>query len=208
VQKYWQKVNETKAIPSGREADPAARILSPARDKNAPPLYQNVTGRKTFQKVIKLSLSESAQTCVGHRGAVMKPGKSIIVAALLLAFAAGNTAWAHGYGHHHHHGRGGVGLGIVIGAGLATASFATYPRYYSYPGYYYPPAYYYPAPVVFAQPAPPVYVEQPPQQPPLAAAPQQPGYWYYCNNPQGYYPSVQSCPQGWQKVLPQPSSYQ
>ncbi len=27
-------------------------------------------------------------------------------------------------------------------------------------------------------------------------------YWYYCNDPAGYYPSVQDCPQGWLRVIP------
>ena len=29
-------------------------------------------------------------------------------------------------------------------------------------------------------------------------------YWYYCQNPQGYYPYVGECPDGWQQVAPQP----
>jgi len=31
---------------------------------------------------------------------------------------------------------------------------------------------------------------------------QQPYYWYYCQNPQGYYPYVKSCPGGWMQVIP------
>lgn len=31
-----------------------------------------------------------------------------------------------------------------------------------------------------------------------------PGYWYYCDDPQGYYPYVGDCPNGWQQVTPQP----
>jgi len=27
-------------------------------------------------------------------------------------------------------------------------------------------------------------------------------YWYYCPNPQGYYPYVQQCPAGWMTVIP------
>jgi hypothetical protein len=27
--------------------------------------------------------------------------------------------------------------------------------------------------------------------------------WYYCDNPPGYYPYVQNCPAGWQRVRPQ-----
>jgi hypothetical protein len=72
-----------------------------------------------------------------------------------------------------------------------------YPGWYYWGGpvvgwpYLYPYAYYAPPPVVMQQP--PVYSE--PEQ-------QQPFYWYYCQNPHGYYPYVQSCPSGWMKVVP------
>jgi hypothetical protein len=29
-------------------------------------------------------------------------------------------------------------------------------------------------------------------------------YWYYCRNPQGYYPYVKRCPSGWMRVVPSP----
>jgi hypothetical protein len=58
--------------------------------------------------------------------------------------------------------------------------------YYGYPYYSSPPA-------VVQQP--PVYVE--PNSPP-----QEPQYWYYCQDPQGYYPYVKQCPNGWMKVVP------
>lgn len=61
-----------------------------------------------------------------------------------------------------------------------------------YPWYPYPYGYY-AAPPSYVQP-PQVYVQ--PQQP-------QQSYWYYCQDPKGYYPYVQSCPGGWMKVLPQ-----
>ena len=39
----------------------------------------------------------------------------------------------------------------------------------------------------------------------LPAIPQpQPNYWYYCQDPEGYYPNVDECPDGWQQVAPQP----
>jgi hypothetical protein len=57
-----------------------------------------------------------------------------------------------------------------------------------------PPYYYYPAPPVIVQ-EPPVY-EQP------APPPQAPAYWYYCPNPQGYYPYIRQCPNGWMQVVP------
>jgi hypothetical protein len=31
---------------------------------------------------------------------------------------------------------------------------------------------------------------------------QQPNYWYYCTNPQGYYPYIRNCPGGWLTVVP------
>ena len=49
-------------------------------------------------------------------------------------------------------------------------------------------------PAVIVQNQPPVYV-QPEQQPA--------DYWYYCPNPQGYYPYIKSCPGGWMKVVPE-----
>ena len=38
---------------------------------------------------------------------------------------------------------------------------------------------------------------------PVPSEPQQ-SYWYYCQDPQGYYPYVRNCPGGWQQVLPTP----
>jgi hypothetical protein len=53
-----------------------------------------------------------------------------------------------------------------------------------------------PAPVVAVPPPPP-----PPQPmaPPMPVA-AQPGTWYYCDNPPGYYPYVQACQTGWRPV--------
>ena len=64
------------------------------------------------------------------------------------------------------------------------------------PGWWGPPYYSYPAPPVVIQ-QPPAYV-QPEPAPPAQA----PVYWYYCPNPQGYYPYVQQCPTGWMQVVP------
>jgi hypothetical protein len=62
-----------------------------------------------------------------------------------------------------------------------------YPYYYPpYPAYYAPPAGY----------APPPQVSAAPQA--MGAAP--PQYWYYCDNPQGYYPYVQNCGASWKQV--------
>jgi hypothetical protein len=74
-----------------------------------------------------------------------------------------------------------------------------YPLAYSYAyGYPYGYAYAYPDPVYAEAP---VYVEQSrPAQRELAS-----GYWYYCTDPAGYYPYVQSCTQPWMQVAPQPA---
>ncbi len=77
------------------------------------------------------------------------------------------------------------------------------PRWYDGPRYYY---HYYPyvpdPPTVIIQ-QPDVYYYPAPQ--PAQPAPQQPpSYWYYCRDPKGYYPYVNACPGGWQKVTPTP----
>ena len=61
---------------------------------------------------------------------------------------------------------------------------AYYPEYYPY----YP---YYPERPVIIQQDPSVYTQ-----------PDEPYYWYYCQNPEGYYPYIKKCPDGWLKVVP------
>jgi hypothetical protein len=48
---------------------------------------------------------------------------------------------------------------------------------------------------------PPVYIERQDEAMPQSEAQQ---YWYFCKSAKGYYPYVKECPEGWQKVLPQP----
>lgn len=38
--------------------------------------------------------------------------------------------------------------------------------------------------------------------PPPAYAPPPQTYWYYCRDPEGYYPNVRRCPEGWMRVVP------
>ncbi|HXQ67177.1 MAG TPA: hypothetical protein VN980_11430 [Alphaproteobacteria bacterium] len=77
---------------------------------------------------------------------------------------------------------------VFVGIGLGFPVFAPYPYYPYYPYYYAPPAAYYPpyyaAPTVVAQPAAPAPAQS----------------WYYCDNPKGYYPYLQSCGSGWRQV--------
>lgn len=132
------------------------------------------------------------------------------IALALAATAASGAALAgradfHDAALHDSDARGGfiktrtsVGVGLYFGPGVF---YGGYP--YGYPApYYYPPA------VVTAPAAPPQYIEQGPNGPvpvpgPDGVAPQQ-GWWYHCDQPEGYYPYVQSCPGGWQRIPAQP----
>jgi hypothetical protein len=99
----------------------------------------------------------------------------------------GHVAWRGHYGGWHGgwHRPYGWGLGFYWGGPIWGSPW--------YPWY---PYGYYAAPPAVIQEQPPVYVQ--PQQP-------QENYWYYCQDPQGYYPYVKTCPGGWMKVIPQPA---
>ena len=79
-----------------------------------------------------------------------------------------------------------VGARVFVGVGPVWPWWWAPPVHPVYPVYS--------APVIVQQ-SPPVYIQQeaPAQQ-----------YWYYCENPKGYYPYVQQCPAGWLKVVPNP----
>jgi hypothetical protein len=123
---------------------------------------------------------------------------AVLSAIVLLGGALGSTvAEARGgnRGHSHHGGGGGraffYAAPIFAGAYIASR-------------YYYPPVYY-PAPAYYPS-TPPVYIEQGPAVAPLPpqAQPQSQAYWYYCASSHAYYPHVQTCATGWQRVAPQP----
>ena len=107
---------------------------------------------------------------------------------LLLGFLPGNSSYARGgHGGHGPH----VGIGVWLGPGWGPGWWGPY---------YYPPYYpYYAEPPIVIQQQPEVY-EQP------APPPEQPVYWYYCQESRGYYPYVKECPSGWLKVVPSPPS--
>ena len=115
----------------------------------------------------------------------------------------GGTGGAHSGAHSGGH--GGSRGGHYYGGGrayyyaapiFAGAYFAT--RYYYPPAYYYPPPYYpQVAPEYIEQPIP---YSVPPQG---QAQPDSQAYWYYCQASRAYYPHVQSCPGGWQRMAPQ-----
>ena len=87
---------------------------------------------------------------------------------------------------------------VFVHAFIGGPFYAPYP-YYPYPYYYGPPPVYYaPPPVVYTPP--PVYYTPPPEP---TVAPQA-QTWYYCDNPQGYYPYVSQCGSGWRQVPARP----
>jgi hypothetical protein len=117
-------------------------------------------------------------------------------ALLLGMFLVGMSGVSMGdRGHGGHGGHGHVGVGIIVDP------FWFGPGYYPSP-YYYPP-YYYPPSVVTVPDSPTEYIER---EDSVAPAPQASAYWYYCADPQGYYPYVKQCPGGWQAVAPQPDT--
>ncbi len=113
--------------------------------------------------------------------------------ALLLASTLAGNAWADrvrpGGGYHGGY-RGSSHIGVVIGGPFWNP-------------WYFPSPYYYPQyPPVVIERAPPIYIEQ---ADPLPAAQESPGnYWYYCGASKAYYPYVNECPSGWQRVSPRP----
>lgn len=130
---------------------------------------------------------------------MVNPKRAALIAAIAaLGFVASEAVLAHGHPRHGGH----VRFGLYVGAPVYWGGYWG-PRYY-YPPYYYPP-YYYPPTVVTVPASPPTYVEQAPVAAPAAPA-LQPGYWYYCAESRAYYPYVNQCPGGWQRVSPQPPS--
>jgi hypothetical protein len=94
----------------------------------------------------------------------------------------------------YYHSRPNVGVDVVIGAPWPRP-YPYYPGAWGWPGY--PPPVVVSPPIVVSPPPPLVYVERPRDDEVPAA-----GYWYWCGEPQGWYPDVGECAQGWQPVLP------
>jgi hypothetical protein len=109
----------------------------------------------------------------------------LVLAVGLCGSAGPSYAWGgHGFGGFHggFHRFGGPRIAIGIGP--------FWGPYWGWEPYWAPYAY------------PPVVAPAPVVVPPTAPAPS----WYYCENPQGYYPYVQQCPGGWRAVPPVPAS--
>lgn len=130
------------------------------------------------------------------------------VIALMICSLYSGPDWAHGGSHSGgHRGYGGYYSGGFRGGYVGRSSFGFYwgfpnysDPYFSYPRYGYAYPYYYPPAVITLPTRPPAYIQQTPsdsRQYPV-------GYWYYCTAPEGYYPYVKECPNGWRQVDPTP----
>ena len=107
-------------------------------------------------------------------------------AVLVLGVAASTAALAHGGNYPR------ARVGVFIGGPIWYS-----PWYYGYPSSYYS----YPYPYAVARPSGPTeYIEQGQ----ASAAPGSDPYWYYCPEAKAYYPYVDKCAAGWQRVKPQP----
>lgn len=154
----------------------------------------------------------------------MKVNSTACFVFVLLWAISSNAAWARGGGHgggghgggghgggghqgggghfgggHHGgwgHGRSFYSLGFGFGPGYYGGYYPYYGGYGGYGGYYGYPS------VVAVPASPPVYIQQ---SPPVSHQ-YQPGYWYYCSNPEGYYPYIKECLNSWQQVEPRPSA--
>jgi len=140
----------------------------------------------------------------------MKKLKLFCLIIALLGLIPASSVWArggHGGGHHfgggHHYGGhhfGGFGLGYGYGwyepyyggPYYGGPYYGGYGRYgLGYDGYGYGDSY----------PPPVMYIQQ--QDGAQTDTRAQTNYWYYCNKPEGYYPHVKKCPDGWMQVVPQ-----
>ena len=90
----------------------------------------------------------------------------------------GGGGW---YGDGWYHGHGGVDVWVGPGWGWWGYPYYPYPYYPYYPDY------------------------SPPQEQYEYVEPEEPAYWYFCQDPKGYYPYVKRCPKGWLKVIPTPA---
>ena len=127
-----------------------------------------------------------------------------ILALASASLSAGGHGGHHGgggHGHGFHHGHGGhhINAGFFFGPSFGYGYGYGYNPYWGYPYY---PYYSYPPTVVTVPTRPPVYVEREPAQ----SAEKSEGFWYYCKDPEGYYPYVRECHHAWRPVPARPQN--
>jgi hypothetical protein len=120
----------------------------------------------------------------------------ICIALAAMAMIAAGSSMSEARGGHGGHGHGGHGghvrFGFFVGPTWGPAWGPAWGWPYS-PYYPYNP--YYAAPPVVIQQEPQTYIEKDTEEGGQV-------YWYFCKDPEGYYPYVKKCPSGWLKVLP------
>lgn len=118
---------------------------------------------------------------------------AVALVAVLLLLAVVPPSHAGGRGRSYNPG---VRTRVFIGAG--PAFWWGTPLWWGPPLWSYPsPAYVYSPPPVLVTPEPPIYIQQAP-----ATGPLEPGYWYYCQSAEAYYPTAPACPEPWVQVAP------
>jgi hypothetical protein len=136
--------------------------------------------------------------------------KKLFLAILILWLSAA-TQTVSASGRHFHGPR--VSFSVGIGFGPFGYPYRSYYGRNYYPAPYYPyQSLYFPEVMVSTIVTPaPVYVRQ---NEVVVARPSQSAQiqpelstngsdWYYCHNPDGFYPSIKACPSGWQRVASQ-----
>ena len=113
---------------------------------------------------------------------VLLAGAAVAIAALAMAGSA-DAAWRGGF----------YGPRFYVGPSFGFGVYA--------PLWVPPPVYYAPPPVVVQQ----GYPAAPPPAVAAEPGPANPGSWYYCNNPQGYYPYIRQCSSQWMTVPANPN---
>jgi hypothetical protein len=116
----------------------------------------------------------------------------------------GGGSWQGGNWHGGNWHRGGHGSRVFVGVGFGAPWWGWWPGYYPLYYPYYGAYGYYPYPDYYSYDyvEPSSYI----QQDDSAYQPrsgQRGDYSYYCPDPAGYYPEVQTCAKGWLRVVPQ-----
>jgi len=115
----------------------------------------------------------------------------------------GGGSWQGGNWHGGNWRGGGHGSRVFVGVGFGAPWWGWWPGYYPLYYPYYGAYGYYPYPDYYSYDyVEPSYI----QQDDSAYQPrsgQRSNYSYYCPDPAGYYPEVQTCAKGWLRVVPQ-----
>jgi hypothetical protein len=113
--------------------------------------------------------------------------KIISIALMAMAMMLVDSSIGNAGGGHGHHNGGHFSTSFYVGPGWGPGWWGPYPYYPYYP--------YYSAPPVVIQQQPQSYIQ-------LDSQEGEQSYWYFCKDPEGYYPYVKKCPKGWLKVMP------